>query len=105
MDESATGSSVRVCHLDDLADGEAVVETVDGTEVALVLSDGEVYAMENVCPHQGGPVGGGKVEDGCIHCPWHGWAFELDSGEHVHGPSALNMLAVSVDDGEVYVEI
>ena len=105
MDEPATEASVRVCSVDDLADGEAVVAQVGGTAVAVVQFDGDVYALENVCPHQGGPVGEGKVEEGCIHCPWHGWQFDLATGDHTHGPTAVTTYAVTVEDGEVFVSV
>lgn len=105
MDESATEPPIRVCHANDLAGGSAVVAKVDGTSVAVFPHDGDVYAIENVCPHQGGPVGEGKIEDGCIHCPWHGWQFDLDTGEHVHGQGALNVFPVKVKDEVVYVSI
>lgn len=104
MDEPVAGSSVRICRIDDISDGEAVVEEVEGTSVAVLRSDGDIYALENVCPHQGGPVGEGKVEDGCIHCPWHGWQFDLETGEHVHGSTDVNTFPVRVEDSDVYIE-
>lgn len=105
MGESESGAPVRVCSVDDLADGEATVTDVGGVTVAVVRFDGEVYALENVCPHQGGPVGEGKVEEGCIHCPWHGWQFDLETGEHTHGPTAVNTFPVTVDGDDVYVTV
>jgi nitrite reductase/ring-hydroxylating ferredoxin subunit len=105
MDESAAGSHVRVCAVDDLREDEAVVESVEGTQVALFLLDGDVHALENVCPHQGGPLGEGKVEDGCVFCPWHGWEFDVATGEHVQGLASANAFPVTVDDGDVYVSL
>lgn len=105
MDDSAAESAVRVCSVDDLADGDAVVEEVDGTPVAVFRHRSEVYAFENVCPHQGGPVGEGKVEDGCVFCPWHGWQFDVETGEHVQGLATATTYPVAVDDGDVYVTV
>lgn len=105
MDEPDSGASRRVCRRADLAEGEAVVEDVDGTTVAVFLAGGEVYALDGVCPHQGGPLGQGKVEDGCVYCPWHGWQFELSTGEHVHGKKSARTYPVAVEDGDVYVTV
>ena len=105
MDEPAAESSVRVCAVDDLAEGDAVVEEVDGTEVAVVLLDGDLYALENVCPHQGGPLAEGKLEDGCVFCPWHGWQFDVETGEHVQGLATANTFPVEVEDDDVYVSL
>lgn len=105
MDGSDATSARRVCSVDDLVEDGAVVEDVDGASVAVFSIDGEVYALENVCPHQGGPLGEGKVEDGCVYCPWHGWQFDVESGEHVHGKATARSFPVSVDDGEVFVSL
>lgn len=105
MDERDLGEPSRVCRRADLAEGEAVVEVVDGTPVAVFLADGEVYALDGVCPHQGGPLGQGKVEDGCVYCPWHGWQFELSTGEHVHGKKTARTYPVTVEDGDVFVTV
>ncbi len=105
MDEPDLGASRRVCRRADLDEGEAVVEDVDGTTVAVFLAGGEVHALDGVCPHQGGPLGQGKVEDGCVYCPWHGWQFELSTGEHVHGKEPARTYPVTVEDGDVYVKV
>jgi len=105
MEGSEVDGPRRVCGVDELTDGESVVREVDGTAVAVFSIDGSVYALENVCPHQGGPIGEGKVEDGCVYCPWHGWQFDVASGEHVHGKAAATAFDVTVDDGDVYVSL
>jgi len=105
MDGADADGTHRVCSVEDIADGDAVIEDVEGTTVAVVAVEDDVYAIENVCPHQGGPIGEGKVEDGCIYCPWHGWQFDLATGEHVHGMGRANTYPVSVEDGDVYVTL
>lgn len=55
--------------------------TCDGTMVAITHYDAEYHALDNECPHQGGPLGEGSIEDGLLRCPWHGWDFYPDSGE------------------------
>ena len=105
MDDPDTESAVRVCSVEDLSEGEGRVDDVDGTAVAVFLVDGDVYALNGVCPHQGGPLGDGKIEEGCVFCPWHGWQFDIETGEHVHGRANATPYDVSVEDGDVYVSL
>ena len=58
-----------------------VTVTCDETTVAITHYDGEYHAMDNACPHQGGPLGEGSIENGLLRCPWHGWDFYPDTGE------------------------
>lgn len=58
-------------------------EVVAGEKVlALFNVGGTFYALDGVCPHQGGPLGQGMVEDCVVTCPWHGWQFDVRSGQH-----------------------
>ena len=58
------------------------LETVAGDRiVALFNVAGTIYALDGVCPHQGGPLGKGRL-DGClVTCPWHGWQFDVRNGQ------------------------
>ena len=63
-----------------------------------------MYALSNICRHQGGPVGEGRILDGCITCPWHGWQYKPESG--VSPPpfhEVIETYPVRVVDGVVYV--
>jgi nitrite reductase/ring-hydroxylating ferredoxin subunit len=53
---------------------------VAGERVAIFKYDGRVSAVSNVCRHQNGPLGEGRILDGCITCPWHGYQYLPDSG-------------------------
>ncbi len=53
---------------------------VAGQRIAVFQYDGRVFATSNVCRHQGGPLGEGRVIDGCVTCPWHGWNYEIEDG-------------------------
>lgn len=68
------------------AAGQLIVQTPDGRRLALYLVDGQIYALNNACPHMGGPLGEGQVEDGIITCPWHGWQFEIATGCCINMP-------------------
>ena len=54
---------------------------VDGTVVAVFNVEGSFYALDGICPHQGGPLGKGQLNGCIITCPWHGWQFDVTSGQ------------------------
>ncbi len=51
-----------------------------GKEVALFKLEGKIYALENTCPHRGGPLGEGSLEGSEVTCPWHAWTFDVKTG-------------------------
>ncbi len=53
---------------------------IGGFHLAVFLNRGEVYVMDDSCPHAGGSMAAGRVEAGCAVCPLHSWAFHLDTG-------------------------
>lgn len=75
--------------------------------VAIFNLDGKVHAIDNTCPHQGGPLGEGYLEDGgVISCPWHGWTFNVRTGVSPIDPDVcVRSYPVRVEDGEIIVEI
>ena len=74
-------SWVSLCELTELKPGEGKYVEIDGFELAVFIQDSQVYVMDNTCPHAGGNLAGGYVDEGCAVCPWHYWAFKLESGE------------------------
>jgi len=54
---------------------------VDKERIAIFKTDGKLFALNNVCKHQNGPLGEGKVIDGCITCPWHGYQYLPKNGQ------------------------
>lgn len=66
--------------VDRIAEGRAVVVSVAGARLALWRHQGRVFATSDVCRHQGGPLGEGRIIDGCITCPWHGWNYRPEDG-------------------------
>ncbi|MFN0067937.1 MAG: Rieske 2Fe-2S domain-containing protein [Limisphaerales bacterium] len=79
-DAAVADGFVDACALDDLREGRARVVTVAGRRLAVWRHDGRVFATGNVCRHQGGPLGEGRIVDGCITCPWHGWNYRPGDG-------------------------
>lgn len=89
----------------DFEDGE--VRTVcpsEGERLAVVRVDGQIHAVHGVCAHQGGPLGEGKMVDGCLTCPWHGWQYLPATG--ASPPPFTEQLATHdtvVENGRVLV--
>lgn len=66
---------------------------------------GTITAMDNVCLHQGGPLGQGVIEKGKVVCPWHGWAWDPVTGQAGHNPGAKVMVyALKIENGDVLIE-
>jgi nitrite reductase (NADH) small subunit/3-phenylpropionate/trans-cinnamate dioxygenase ferredoxin subunit len=70
-----------LCELEELTEGQGRYVEIGGFQLAVFLHSGSVFVMDNYCPHAGGNLAGGFVEEGCAVCPWHYWAFKLESGE------------------------
>jgi nitrite reductase (NADH) small subunit len=75
-------------------------------EICIANVNGVYSAMDNVCLHQGGPLGQGTIENGKVVCPWHGWEYDPKTGEVVHNPSLkVAMYPMKIENGDVMVEI
>jgi nitrite reductase/ring-hydroxylating ferredoxin subunit len=79
-------------------------------EVAIAVFDhaGVLRAVENVCRHVGNPIDDGFVEGGCVTCPWHGWRYDLRTGEHMTffgRRSGLRTFPVRAQGDDVLVDV
>ncbi len=72
---------LQVCSPDEIEESRAKIFTVEGERVAIFKHGGKLSAVHNVCKHQGGPLGEGKIVDGCITCPWHGYQYLPNNGQ------------------------
>ncbi|WP_436348250.1 Rieske (2Fe-2S) protein [Natronorubrum sp. FCH18a] len=90
---------------DEVSEGAPLVVDVDDEEIAIFYENGEYFAVNNVCPHQGGPLGNGKVEEECVYCPWHGWGFDIESGDHEHSDHSVETYSVTIEGDDVRVEL
>jgi len=71
---------VDVCAVEDVPEGRARIVTLSGDRVAVFRHEGRVAALSNACQHQNGPLGEGRIVDGCVTCPWHGYQYRLEDG-------------------------
>ena len=92
----------------ELAPGQGMVVEVAGRAIALFNCQGRYFALDNVCPHRGGPIGEGYVDciNGTVQCPWHGWTFALESGvSPVNALAKVEAFDVQVEGDEIKVSL
>ena len=91
----------------DIPDGAAViVASLTGERIAVFRDGQRVFALSNVCPHQNGPLGEGRIIDGCVTCPWHGWQYRPTDGRSP--PPFDEQVAtypVRIETGRVFVGV
>lgn len=97
---------VKVCNLSDLKAGECKAVEAGGKAIALFNVDGTIYALDNTCLHQGGPLGEGMLEGDVVTCPWHMWEYNVRTGEKL-GESSLKLATypVEVDGTDIKVAV
>ncbi|QDU93399.1 Rieske (2Fe-2S) protein [Lignipirellula cremea] len=97
---------IRIAAVSDCPPGEAREFVAAGRMVALYHVDDEFYAIDGVCPHQGGPLGKGTLAGCTVTCPWHGWQYDVRTGKHCSLESLVQpTFAVKVENDEIFVDV
>jgi nitrite reductase/ring-hydroxylating ferredoxin subunit len=97
---------VRIAKVDECPPGQAREFVAEGRIVALFYVDGQWHALDGVCPHQGGPLGQGTLEGCIVTCPWHGWQFDVRSGQHQLSSNITQpRFEARVEDGWILVDL
>lgn len=107
LSTGAAADDVRAAAVADVQEGRPFCADVAGKELAIFRQGNAYYAIDNLCPHLGGPLCKGATGDGAVTCPWHGSKFRIDTGEVIEGPAKRGVAtyAVSVRDGQLYVRL
>ena len=97
----------KVARAGDIPSGQGKEFEVDGKQIAIFNIDGDYRAINNACPHVGGPLSEGTVEGNVVTCPWHRATFDLTNGSTLGGPSptGVSCYTVRIMDGEIEVEV
>jgi nitrite reductase/ring-hydroxylating ferredoxin subunit/DMSO/TMAO reductase YedYZ heme-binding membrane subunit len=96
---------VAVGRVEEIAEGRAKVVSLAGERVALFRYDGRMSGISNVCQHQNGPLGEGRILDGCVTCPWHGYQYRPDDGASpAPFTEKVPTFRVRVEDGTILVD-
>lgn len=97
---------VKVAELGDVPTDTGLVVEVGREEIALFRLGDEVFAIDNMCPHMGAPIGGGWLEGEVVVCPFHAWEVNVRTGQVVFYPTmCTKTFPCKVEDGAVWVEV
>jgi len=97
---------VSVADAKSLPPGQGRTVHVKGREFAIYNLDGQFYAIDDKCPHRGGPLGAGCLENGQVFCPLHGWEFDLRTGACLSNPERpVKTYPTRVENGEVQISL
>ena len=92
--------------LDQIPYGEGRAFAVAGHQIAVFRKrDGSLRALSAVCPHKGGPIADGQIDNTVVLCPLHLNAFELDTGCSTTGAASLRTYPVCLVDGEIVIHV
>ena len=97
---------VKVASVSELTPGSGKVIEIEGKTIALFNVEGKIYATDNTCLHQGGPLGEGQLMGEVVICPWHQWEYNVRTGENVEDNShKVATYPVQVEGGEIKVAV
>lgn len=97
-----------VAKVGEIPEGQGRAFEVEGQMVAVFFEQGQYYAIEDRCPHQGAPLSEGIVFDKCVTCTWHGWRFSLEDGrwlDSLKSKIRVPAYAVRVKGDEIQVSV
>ena len=93
----------KVLDTDELPEGRVKPVTCRHRTLCMTRHDGRFGALDNHCPHQGGPLGEGSIENGLLRCPWHGWDYDPITGKAPGYDDGVETFQVEVRDDGVWV--
>jgi nitrite reductase (NADH) small subunit len=96
----------KVAALGDVTPGTARELTAAGRVIALFNVGGTYFAMDGICPHAGGPLAEGDVAGPVVTCPWHGWQFDVTTGQNSLNPRIEQArFPVKIEGDDIWVEL
>ena len=97
---------VKVATAAQVPPGQAKLVEAGGKKIALFNVGGAYYAIDETCPHRGGPLSQGPVEGETVTCPWHGWEYDVTNGTNLDDPSMkLVCYPVKVEGNDILIEV
>jgi nitrite reductase (NADH) small subunit len=98
---------VRICAQAELPAAGQVREVVVGGRALCVANvGGTIAVLDGTCPHEGGPLGEGTIENGCVVCPWHNYAYDVKTGTTQEDPTLkAEVFEAKVENGELHARL
>ena len=102
-----TKQTIAVAAAGEVLEGKARIFEARGLRIAICRVQGKLYAVEDLCTHDDGPLGEGRLDGHAIECPRHGARFDVRDGRVLRMPAAfpVRVFSVSEKDGQIHVEI
>lgn len=99
------GNFVKVASRGEIPEGNGKMVEAEGKKIALFNAGGKFYAIGNECKHRGGPLAEGDLDGIHVTCPWHGWEYDITTGESLDDPGVrVGCFAVKVEGDDILVE-
>lgn len=99
----AEGTGLALCLADDVPFGEGRSIALVDRRIGVFNTAAGFFAIDNDCPHQGGPLSDGILADSCVTCPLHGWRIDLDTGQVLGRTERVRTYPLEVRDGTVWL--
>ncbi len=96
---------IKVSHTWEIPNHGSKIVLAQDKYIALFRIDEKIYAMDNTCPHRGGPLGEGALQGHIVTCPWHGWQFDICTGQLAMGGDGVAIYPIEIIGEEVYLLI
>ena len=106
MESAKDSTYTTVAKVDDIKPGQCRVVIVNEKEFAIFNVSGKFYAIDNLCRHEGGPLGDGDLDDTVVTCPLHGWDYDVTNGEnHTEPDLPVKAFDVMVEGSDIKIKI
>jgi NAD(P)H-dependent nitrite reductase small subunit len=100
------GTKTKVLDVSEVAVGQSKCVKAGGQDIAIFRQEESYFALENTCPHKGGPLSEGFVENGQVTCPWHNWQFNLADGACPMVPGRpVKSFPVEIKDDAIWITV
>ncbi len=97
---------VKVAQTSEIPDGQGKCVEVEGKRIAIFNVEGTYYAIDDICPHQGGPLGEGELSGTVVTCPWHGWEYDVTTGVNRDDSEVVQeKFEVMIDGTDIFVAV
>ena len=98
-------AKVKVCKVSDIKEGEGKLVQANGKQIAVFKKDGKFFAIDNTCPHMGGSLCDGDIDNEEVTCPLHMWKFNIKTGENtMPGIGKIGSYKVEVQGSDLVIE-
>lgn len=95
---------VELAKIEEVQEGTGKSFQTEGKNIAIFKKNGQVFALDNVCSHRGGPLCDGDIDELSVKCPWHGFEFDFKTGTSAQG-CKVNTYETKIENGKILVKI